>query len=205
MTPNPDPGGSVHPSAPPSTVPDAAGAPSASAGVDAAAAVGALVADAAARLSAAGARTEVLAEYEPPRRVLGIPRAARMTRIGEVWRLGVLLVSADARLYATGRVVRAERAARKSITAESVAEQRALRAAAVKGGIPEGATVSFDAEPVELGALAESGAPAASDPLVVRDGEVFVRWNPNSPDALAPLARYLAERVELLANPPERA
>ncbi|MFF2372434.1 hypothetical protein [Agromyces sp. NPDC058110] len=202
MTPNPDPGGSVHPTASPSTVPDAAGAPGTSAGPDAAALVGALVADAAARLSAAGARTEVLAEYEPARRVLGIPRAARMTRIGEVWRLGVLLVSTDGRLFATGRVVRAERAARKSITAESVAEQRALRAAAVKGGIPEGAAVSFDARPVELD---EAAAAAASDPLVVRGAEVFVRWNPNSPEALAPFARYLGERVALLADPPERA
>ncbi|GAA1959039.1 hypothetical protein [Agromyces allii] len=161
-----------------------------------------LVADAAELLRTAGARQETLAELVPERRVLGIPRAARMTPVGRVWRLGVLLVDEHGNLWDTGRVVRAERAARKSITSESVAEQRALRAAAVKGGIPEGETVAFDASPVDFDVLARD---AASGPLVVRDDEVFVRWNPTSPDALAPLARYLAERVELLAHPPAGA
>src|SRR5512145_1689932 len=85
----------------------------------------------------ASARTETLAEYVPGRRVLGMPRAPRMSAIGPVWRLGVLLLDADGRLYATGRVIRAERAVRKSVTAEAVAEQRAYRAAAIKGGLPE--------------------------------------------------------------------
>ena len=86
-----------------------------------------------------------------------------MTPVGRVWRLGVLLLDEAGGVWDTGRVVRAERAARKSITAESVAEQRALRAAAVKGGIPEGETVAFDASPIDLDALARDGA---SGPLV---------------------------------------
>ncbi|MET4159964.1 hypothetical protein [Agromyces sp. PvR057] len=179
--------------------PDAASADAAGAAV---AAARLLVADAAAALAAGGARQETLAALAPERRVLGIPRAARMTPTGRVWRLGVLLLDDSGGAWDTGRVVRAERAARKSITAESVAEQRALRAAAVRGGIPEGETVAFDANPIDFEALARD---RAAGPLVVRDGEVLVRWNPTSPEALAPLARYLAERVELLANPPERA
>ncbi|ANJ29051.1 hypothetical protein ATC03_17855 [Agromyces aureus] len=161
-----------------------------------------LVADAVAELRSAGARQETLAELVPERRVLGIPRAARMTPVGRVWRLGVLLLDEDGGAWDTGRVVRAERAARKSITSESVAEQRALRAAAVKGGIHEGETVAFDASPVDFDALARD---ATSGPLVVRDGEVFVRWSPAQPDALSPFERYLADRVGLLAHPPERA
>lgn len=157
-------------------------------------------------LAAASARTETLAEYMPERRVLGLPRAARMTAIGPVWRLGVLLLDADGRLYATGRVVRAERPARKSVIAESVAEHRAFRAAAVKGGIPEGATVVFDAVPVAVEAEAlETGR----GPLVLADGPegavVGVRWNPSSAEAVMPLEAYLAERVDLLAHPPQGA
>lgn len=154
-------------------------------------------------LTAASARTETLAEYVPERRVLGLPRAARMAAIGPVWRLGVLLLDAEGRLYATGRVVRAERPARKSVIAETVAEHRAYRAAAVKGGIPEGATVVFDARLIEL----ESGALAAGEgPLVIADGAdgvvIGVRWNPAFADATMPIDAYLAERVELLAHPP---
>jgi len=147
-----------------------------------------------------GARLETLAELVPARRVLGMPRAARMTTIGPVWRLGVLLLDEGGGAYATGRVVRAERAARKSITAESVAEQRALRAAAVKGGIPEGETVDFDAPAIDLDELGRVGE---SGPLVLREGTVCVRWSPAQPDAITPLDAYLRDRVDLLVRPPQ--
>jgi hypothetical protein len=115
----------------------------------------------------------------------------------------VLLLDADGRLYATGRVVRAERPARKSVIAESVAEHRAYRAAAVKGGIPEGATVVFDARPL---ALEPAALAAGEGPLVIAGGAdglvVGVRWNPAFADATTPLDAYLAERVDLLAHPP---
>ncbi|AWB96511.1 hypothetical protein DCE93_13365 [Agromyces badenianii] len=165
-------------------------------------AVGALVVDAVARLREHSARDEVLADYVPERRTLGIPRAARMAPIGRVWRLGVLLLAPDGRLSATGRVVRAEREARRSTPAAAIAEQRAYRAAAIKGGIAEGETVNFDTVPIDL---AELGRAAASGPLVVVGDEVFVRWSPTQPDALTALDRYLADRVELLANPPSGA
>jgi len=163
------------------------------------------VARAVSQLSLSEARTETLAELAPGRRVLGVTRAARMTAIGRVWRLGVLLLDADGGVFAIGRVVRAERPARRSITAEAVAEQRALRAAAVKAGIPEGETVNFDATSVDFEALARD---AASGPLVLSsDGEggleVFVRWNPAQSDALISLDRYLADRVGLLLHPPQ--
>lgn len=165
------------------------------------------VARAVSRLSLSNARTEALAELVPERRVLGITRAARLTAVGRVWRLGVLLLDADGGVYGTGRVVRAERPARRSITADAVAEQRALRAAAVKGGIAEGDTVNFAATRVDFEELARA---AASGPLMLwSDGEggleVFVRWNPAQPDALTSLDRYLADRVDLLANPPDGA
>lgn len=158
-----------------------------------------LIADAVTALGQAAARRETLAAFIPERRVLGVPRAARMTSGGRVWRLGVLLLDDSGAAYATGRAVRAERPARKSITAESVAEQRAYRAAAVKGGIAEGETVNFEASRIDFDELARGGA---SGPLVVVGDDVFVRWSPTQPDALTPLDRYLADRVELLVRPP---
>ena len=161
-----------------------------------------LVTGAVAALRAGGARMETLAELVPERRLLGIPRPARMTAIGRVWRLGVLLLDEAGGLWDAGRVVRAERPARKSITAESVAEQRALRSAAVKGGIAEGETVDFDATPIDLDVVGRDGA---SGPLVLRDGAVLVRWSHAQPDALTPLDAYLRDRVDLLVHPPEGA
>lgn len=158
------------------------------------------IADAVVALREAGARHETLAELVPERRMLRIPRAARMTPIGNVWRLGVLLLDESGGLYGTGHVVRAERAARKSVTAEAVARQRAWRAAAVKGGIAEGETVDFDTAPVDLDELGRAGA---SGPLVLRDDAVLVRWSPAQPDALTPLDAYLRDRVDLLVHPPE--
>ncbi|MCD2441211.1 hypothetical protein LQ757_02865 [Agromyces sp. SYSU K20354] len=154
---------------------------------------------AASALAESGARREVLAEFVPERRVLGVPRAARMVPVARVWRLGVVLLDETGSVWATGRVVRAERSARRSVTAEAVAEQRAHRAAAVKGGIAEGETVNFDARPIDLDELASAGT---SGPLVLRDDQVFIRWSATQADALTPLERYLADRVELLANPP---
>ncbi|UOE43052.1 hypothetical protein [Agromyces larvae] len=163
-----------------------------------------LVARAAARLQAAGARDEALASFVPARRVLGFPRAERMSRAGRVWRLGVLLVTDDGRVLGTGRVVRAEPEVRRSVTANSVAEQRAYRVAAIRGGFRTGETVNFDAVPIDLDELARSGA---SGPLVLgdrdRDREVLVRWSATDPTALAPFERYLAERVDLLVHPPQ--
>ncbi|MGH3706288.1 MAG: hypothetical protein ACRDT9_16745, partial [Agromyces sp.] len=101
--------------------------------------------------------------------------------------------------FATGRVVRAERPVRRSTPAAAIAEQRAYAAAASKGGFAEGETVNFGAVPVDPVELVRSGA---SGPLVVVGDELFVRWSPAQPGALTPLGRYLADRVELLANPP---
>lgn len=164
--------------------------------------IAALAGEAVAALRASAARSEVLADLEPERRVLGITRAARMVPRGRVWRLGVLLLDDAGGVFAAGRVVRAERPARRSVPANAVAEQRALRAAAVKSGIPEGETVNFDASPIDVAELERAGA---SGPLVLRDGEVLVRWSPAQPDALTALDRYLADRVELLASPPSGA
>jgi hypothetical protein len=180
--------------------------------------------DAAARLTAAGARTEALAEYVPAGRTLLVPRAERLRPLGMVWRLGVLLLmpagAADAQrslpsgtaaasrvaggpsaLFATGSITRAHEPGRATFIAASAERRRQLRVAAFRGHYPPGTSVNFDATPISL----DAGLVGASGPLTVHDGAAYVRWAPSNPDALTGFDAYLAERVELLASPPEGA
>ncbi|MFC5500986.1 hypothetical protein ACFPJ4_01895 [Lysinimonas soli] len=153
-----------------------------------------------ARLTAASARTEILAELHPPRKFGPFRRAPRMTRLGSVWRLGVLLLAPDGRLYATGQVIRAADPRHPNFTSASGEVRREIREAARAAGLPPGETVDFDAAPIELDADTPGG------PVVRVGDELRVSWNGSrSLDSLVPFGRYLTERVELLADPPEGA
>lgn len=160
--------------------------------------------EAAAALAAAGIEPEALAEYVAPRRVLFVTRPATMRQLGEVWRLGVLLLGTDARLYAVGRATRAAERGRPGYQSVSREERREIAAAALRGGYEAGASVNFDARPIPLDA--DGVASLASDlPVGAADGELRVRWRPGAPLAGAPtLTDYLAERVGLLIDPPFR-
>ncbi|MDQ1129433.1 glutaminase [Microbacterium sp. SORGH_AS_0888] len=149
----------------------------------------------AARARLAGAPREALAQWRAPKRVLGIARAPRLWPAGTAWHLGVLLLTDDA-LLATGAIVRSREEARRGFTAESQRERAAVAAAAFRGGFPEGQAVHLDWQPIDLDALA---AGRSSGPVSPHDGVAVVRWSPQG--AVMPLARYLDERVELLAHP----
>jgi hypothetical protein len=173
--------------------------------MDAAAGARAAIASAIDRLTAAHARTETLAELRSPRRIGPLRRAPKFVPVAEVWRLGVLLLAADrdgsGRLFATGSVTRAGEPRHPNFTSMSGEERRELREAAQRAGFPAGQTVDYDAEPLPIG-----DPLVATGPLVLRDDELFVSWNASrSPDSLTPFAAYLAERVELLADPPQGA
>jgi len=182
--------------------------------------VRAVLTDAAARLAAAGARTEALAEYVPPSRVLLVPRPERLRPLGSAWRLGVLLLMAEGAddshsssptagespmrlpaLFATGSLTRAHEPGRTTFIAASAERRRQLRVAAFRGHYPPGTSVNFDAAPIPL----DSSLVGAPGPLTVRDGDAFVRWVPSNPDALTGFDAYLAERVALLVDPPQGA
>ena len=159
----------------------------------------ALFAAAAARL--AGAPDEAVAEFKPARRRLGVPRAARLRPVGRAWRLGVLLLSADGTVRATGSVTRAVPPGHPGHMAVSTEERREVRAAAYRGPFPEGSTVHFGAPVIELTALE-----GATGPLLLRDGRVVVRWSLSAgDDAARDLEPYLAERISLLLDPPQGA
>jgi len=160
------------------------------------------LADAAGRLAAAGARDEALAEFVPERRVMLLTRKAAMVPLGRVWRLGVLLLDADGRLYATGHITRALEPGRRAYQAQSAELRREFRGAAFRGPFARAETVNFDAVPIELD---EAALRDSNGPLVLRGDEAMVRWDPSSPDALTRLPEYLADRVRLLVDPPEGA
>ncbi|GAB3807503.1 hypothetical protein GCM10028798_32160 [Humibacter antri] len=178
------------------------------------------LAGAAARLTAAGARVEALAEYLPSSRVLLVPRPERLRPLGTVWRLGVLLLMAEAAddaqrsaqsagstavgtppyppaLFATGSITRAHEPGRTTFIAASAERRRQLRVAAFRGRYRPGTSVNFDAPRIPL----DASLVGASGPLTVREGAALVRWS-GDPDALTAFDAYLAERVALLVEPP---
>ena len=158
----------------------------------------ATVADAVQRLTAAGARDELLVDLVRPR-WMGVRLAARLDAVERVWRLGVLLLGHGGALYATGTTLRVSEPRHPNAQSQLAEERRELRAIALKSGISGGETINLDAVDIALDALTPQTRPVAR----TVDG-LFVRWSPTS-DALAPFDSYIAERVELLIHPPEGA
>lgn len=150
-----------------------------------------------ARVRLTGVPRERLGELQEGRRLLGIPRAARIAPRGTAWHLGALLLTDDA-LLATGDIVRSRPEVRRGFAAESQRRRAELSAAAARGGVPEGETIHIGWESIDPAAVGPS-----STPVAVRGGELLVRWS--SAGGLMPLGRYLDERIELLRHPPERA
>jgi len=178
--------------------------------MDAADGARAAITSAIARLSAANARTESLAELRTPRRIGPVRRASKLVPVAEVWRLGVLLLSAGlegtgpddtGRLFATGAVTQARDPRHPNFTSVSGEERREVREAARRAGFAAGQVVNFDALPLPL-----DGTLGSVGPLVLRDGQLFVSWDATrAPASLTAFAAYLVERVELLADPPTGA
>lgn len=162
-------------------------------------------AEAVLRLTSAGIAPEALAEYVPPRRGFLRTKPATMRPMGQVWRLGPLLLGTGGELYAAGHATRSAERGRPGYQSVSREERREVAAAALRGGYPAGAPVNYDAVLI----LNESTPLALTDsklPAGISDSEVRVRWRAGaSLDGAPTLAAFLAERVELLVHPPQRA
>lgn len=148
-----------------------------------------------ARRRLVGAPREALGREVEPRRILGIGRAPRIVPAGTAWHLGVLLVGDD-EVWATGEILRSHAEARRGYAAASQRARAERAAAAFRGGIPEGATVHVGWRSLDPATLDRG---EASPPLALVDGVPSVRWS--AAGGLMPLARYLDERIELLAHP----
>jgi len=150
-------------------------------------------------LTRASAADEALARYEPPTRRMLVTRKSRMVPLGRVWRLGVVLLDADGRLYATGSTTRAVDPKWPQHVAVSAEERRDRRGAAFRGPFAPGETVDFDAEPIEL---TPAGLTAGSSPVFLDGGRVLVRWAPGDPGLTRGFVGYLREHVALAVDPP---
>ncbi len=162
----------------------------------AAAAVPGLLAATIETLQKTSAPIEALGEMRRGRGVGRLRTAPALHPVGHAWRLGVLLLTADGRVFATGEITRAiEPKLAVTNRSESAERRREFRRAAVRGRFPEGETINHGFTPIALDveSLAES-----SGPLLIENGTVVVRWSAGS--GTRPLARYLDDRARLLTE-----
>jgi hypothetical protein len=147
--------------------------------------------------------SEHLAEIVGPRSLLGIQRSGRLRRVGEVWRLGIFLMDADGNLFRAGETVRSENTPHIEHNSAYKAERREYAYAAFRAGFEMGAVVNFGASRIHLdieSLTTEEGS------LFVRGRHVLVRWRSGvSENESVQFTDYLAERLELLRNPPKGA
>lgn len=151
------------------------------------------------RLEAMGVKDEAIATLRPARRIAFIPRPAVMDAIGRAWRLGVLLVDRDGRLFATGGITRAIELTHETVYMNAEAlYRRGLRVAATRGGFALGDVVNFDVAAIALDVVSLR---AETGPLSLRGTTVMVRWVAGEGDlGLATLESYLSERMSILAG-----
>jgi hypothetical protein len=152
---------------------------------------------AAARTRLAPVPREALGEIaEPGRLRSALGARPRIVRAGSAWRVGVLLVG-DETVFEEGEVLRAADPGRRGYAAESARQRAELRAMALRGGFAEGETVHLGWRVLDVDAVADG---ASDGPLSWRDGRLVIRWAASA-DPL-PLASYLAERIDLILDPP---
>lgn len=148
------------------------------------------------RLRASLARDEVIAKYESDRRILGFRRRPTMNPIGRAWRLGVILLTSDAALRATGNVIRVTEPRRTSHPSNLSVERHIAREAAWRAGIRQGETVNYGTDPIEL---KEESLRLPGGVVLLRDDGLWVRWSAAGGDAaMTRFQTYLDDRVELL-------
>lgn len=151
------------------------------------------------RLEVMGIADEAIATLRPARRVALIPRPAVMDADGRAWRLGVLLLGREGRLFATGGITRAVELTHETVYMNAEAmHRRELRLAATRGGFALGDTVNFDVTEIALDA---ASLDTETGPLSLRAGTVMVRWVVGEGDTgLTCLDSYLLERTNILAG-----
>lgn len=155
-----------------------------------------LLASTVARLDGLGIADESLGAFRKPRRL--IPAPPSMIQTGRAWRLGVLLLDRERRLYATGEITRAIEPGRASVNRSEQGERRrADRMAAARGPFPRGEVVNFGYLPI---ALDDASLVAGSGPLSLEAGTVLVRWGDGFGElGVSPIQDYIDDRIGLFS------
>jgi hypothetical protein len=157
--------------------------------------LGALLARTVERLEAAGIRDEALGTWKRSRGLFGVGASDSLVPAGRAWRLGVLLLTRDGRLFSTGEVTRAVEPGRAAVNRSAAGEQRrAIRAIAAHGNFPRGEVINYGWEPIVLD---EASLASSAGPLSIREGVVQVRTTPSELGWIS-VDRYLDDRVIIL-------
>lgn len=143
-----------------------------------------------------GAPDESLGQFKSSRGFLGFRAAPVMQPVGRAWRLGVLLIDRDQRLYSTGQVTRAIEPLRAVTNRSQAAERRRDdRRAAARGRFTTGEVVNHQFAAIPLDGAALQGG---SGPLSIEGASVMVRWDSGQgQNGVALLEWYLKDRVSL--------
>jgi hypothetical protein len=146
---------------------------------------GEVVATAIERLRDAGVPTETRVAT-----LRGAFGRTKLRAVGAVWRLGVLCLSADGAVFATGDVIVVTEPTHPNYRSQVAVERNELRALLRRAGLPVGATAVLDVRPLDLD--------APEPPLVEGAEGLAVEWTAGG--SPIPFEAYLRERVELLAG-----
>jgi hypothetical protein len=158
-------------------------------------ALAALLESTAAWLEERGARDEALGALQRRRGLLGLGGGLRLVPHGRVWRLGVLLLDRERRLYTGGAVTRAVEPRHPNYQSVSGEERREMRRIALESGFPPGEVVNYDAEELPLD---EESLRGGAGPLELAEGVLLVHWAAGQ--RAVDLGRYLEERGRLLSG-----
>jgi len=148
------------------------------------------------RLRESNAPMEALGELRRGRGIGSLRAAPALHPAGHAWRLGVLLLAPDGRLFETGEVTRAIEP-QVAVTNRSAAAERRrdFRRAAVRGHFPDGETINHGH--IEL-SLDVDSLRSGSGPLSIDGETVLVRWSAHL--GTRPLEAYLDDRARLLTE-----
>jgi hypothetical protein len=164
------------------------------AAADPAAALHALLAATVAHLESVGARDEALAVVKDPRGIGPFKTQTSMQPTGRAYRLGVILLDTEGRLFRVGKITRATDTGWPQNLSASVEQRRADRRAASRGHFVDGDVVNHGH--VEIPQDREH-LTADSDPVSFDGEHFFIRWGTTRSERRR-LDLYLADRSELL-------
>lgn len=147
------------------------------------------------KLSDAGIDTVTIAKFVPASKRFLFTKKARFETITKAWPLGVLLLSTDNRLFATGETTRAVAPGYPGHTSTERERRREYNKVAFNSGFEVGEVIYFECDPLELTSGEHS---EVKHPLVLDVDTLKVLWNRSATASTAiKFENYVNEQVGL--------